>query len=100
MSSMVRASAPTSAAPPAGIEAEKSPAPRRMAAAVSARTGRAMSSLSTTPANTASAARMRAVSSSLCTRCRVGVSTAVVGSRAAMSAMASPLEANTGTLAA
>ncbi len=39
MSSMVRASAPTSAAPPAGIEAEKSPAPRRVAAAVSARTG-------------------------------------------------------------
>ena len=68
MSSMVRASVPTSAAPPGGIEAEKSPLPRRVAAAVSARTGPATSSPSTTPANTASAASSSAVTSSLLSR--------------------------------
>src|SRR2546421_9740834 len=60
MVSMVRARAPTSAAPPGGIEAEKSPAPRRVAAAVSARTGPATSSPRIRPANTATTPRISA----------------------------------------
>ena len=100
MSSMVRASVPTSAAPPVGMEAEKSPCPRRVAAAVSARTGPATSSPRMMPASTASAASSSAVTRSFLTRGRVEVSTALVGSSASMSAMASPLAANTGTTAA
>ena len=99
MSSMVRASCPDlRRRRRLGIEVEKSPAPRRMAASVSARTGRAMSSLEHHAGEHApAAARMRAVSSRRAGQVTASaVSTAVVGSRVSMSAMASPLEANTG----
>ncbi len=59
-----------------------------------------MNSLRSTPANTASAARIRVVTNSLRIRCPEEVSIVSVGSRASSSAMASPVEANTGTLAA
>ena len=61
MSSIVRASVPTSAAPPGGIEVEKSPCPRRTAAAVSACTGPATSCPRMMPASTAINASSSAV---------------------------------------
>ena len=80
------------------MDVEKSPWPSRKAASVRAFTGPATSSLRITPANTASAARISAVTSSLRIRRPADVSIAVVGRCASMSAIASPVEANTGTL--
>ena len=99
MSSMVRASCPISAAPPVGIEVEKSPWPEAHGGVGQRRTGPATRSPSSTPAITASAASTSAVTQQLAHQVSASARRSpLVGSRASMSAMASPLEANTGKL--
>ena len=100
MSSIVRASASTSCVPCAGIEEEKSPCPRRSAASASAWIGAPMRRASSSEASSAAPASRIATSASRRTKLETAAAPAVADSRAWIRRIASPVDANTGRLAA
>ncbi len=100
MSSMVRASWPISAGPAVGMDVAKSPWPSRLAASVSASVGLVTRQPSNTPATNASTANTTAVRISRHTSELTALSVSVAGAVVWISAMHSPLDANTGKLEA